>query len=132
MKEQITPDELVKKQTISDHLANERTLLAWVRTGIGIMAFGFVVVKFSLFIKQISIVLEKEAAVRHYGYSGPIGILLVAAGALSLLFSVLRYGKTKRQLMNSTYEHSSGFLYAIVGFVLVMSVVLIVYLVRTM
>lgn len=38
-----------------EHLANERTLLAWIRTSIGIMAFGFVVVKFSLFIKQISL-----------------------------------------------------------------------------
>lgn len=39
----------IKKNT-RDHLANERTLLAWVRTSIGIMAFGFVVFEFSLFI----------------------------------------------------------------------------------
>jgi uncharacterized membrane protein YidH (DUF202 family) len=36
------------------HMANERTFLAWIRTSIGIMAFGFVVEKFSLFIKQVS------------------------------------------------------------------------------
>ena len=41
----------------SDHLANERTFLAWIRTSIAIMAFGFVVVKFTFFIKQLSIVL---------------------------------------------------------------------------
>ena len=41
------------------HMANERTFLAWIRTSIGIMAFGFVVEKFALFIKQMSIVLEK-------------------------------------------------------------------------
>jgi putative membrane protein len=41
----------------ADHLANERTFLAWVRTSIGIMAFGFVVVKFSLFTKQILFIL---------------------------------------------------------------------------
>lgn len=35
-----------------DHMANERTFLAWIRTSIGIMAFGFVVEKFVLFIKQ--------------------------------------------------------------------------------
>ncbi|QEM08229.1 DUF202 domain-containing protein [Mucilaginibacter rubeus] len=33
----------------SDHLANERTFLAWIRTSIALMGFGFVVVKFSLF-----------------------------------------------------------------------------------
>ena len=36
---------------IREHLANERTFLAWMRTSIGIMAFGFVVVKFALFVK---------------------------------------------------------------------------------
>jgi uncharacterized membrane protein YidH (DUF202 family) len=43
----------------SDHLANERTFLAWVRTSIGIMAFGFVVVKFTLFVKQLALLLHQ-------------------------------------------------------------------------
>ena len=35
-------------------MANERTFLAWIRTSIGIMAFGFVVERFSIFVKQVS------------------------------------------------------------------------------
>ena len=35
----------------SDHAANERTFLAWVRTAIAVMAFGFIIEKFDLFIK---------------------------------------------------------------------------------
>ena len=35
-----------KPKNLNDHLANERTFLAWLRTGIGVMAFGFVVVKY--------------------------------------------------------------------------------------
>lgn len=115
----------------SDHLANERTLLAWVRTGIGIMAFGFVVVKFSLFVKQISLALGKPGEVRQYGYSAPIGILLVITGALSLLLSLLRYRRTARQLSNKQYEHSSGLLYAIVITLLIVSAVLIAYLIES-
>ena len=41
-----------KDQNTANHLANERTFLAWIRTSVGLMAFGFVVVKFSLFVKQ--------------------------------------------------------------------------------
>lgn len=52
--------EELKLKNTSDHLANERTFLAWLRTSIGIMAFGFVVVKFSLFVKQISLLLGKS------------------------------------------------------------------------
>jgi len=44
-------NEIINKQDAREHLANERTLLAWMRTSIAIMAFGFVVVKFSLFIR---------------------------------------------------------------------------------
>jgi len=123
--------ELVKRQTASDHLANERTLLAWIRTGIGIMAFGFVVVKFSLFIRQISIVLGKQAEIRQYGYSGPIGILLVAVGAVSLVFSIIRYNKTRRQLISGEYLHKASLLYILVIFLLLISIILIVYLIRT-
>ena len=121
----------LRKQNPSDHLANERTLLAWVRTCIGIMAFGFVVVKFSLFIKQISIVLGKETTIHQYGYSAPIGISLVFVGAVSLLLSVMRYSKTKKQLNTGTYYHTSGLIYVIAGFILLTSIVLVVYLIKT-
>ena len=35
----------------SDHAANERTFLAWVRTAIAMMAFGFVIERFDLFLR---------------------------------------------------------------------------------
>jgi uncharacterized membrane protein YidH (DUF202 family) len=72
--------ESKQKGSASDHLANERTLLAWTRTSIGIMAFGFVVVKFSLFVKQLSLALGKEYIIPSRGYSAIAGILLVAVG----------------------------------------------------
>ena len=85
----------------SDHLANERTFLAWIRTSVAIMGFGFVVVKFALFIKQISLVLTtKQAVLPGKGYSNQIGILLVAIGVFMALYSYLRYRNTERQLLN--------------------------------
>ena len=41
------------------HLANERTFLAWIRTSIAMMAFGFVVEKFALFVKEAEYFLMK-------------------------------------------------------------------------
>src|SRR6202012_4941228 len=55
--------EPTKDKRVSDHLANERTFLAWIRTSIGIMAFGFVVVRFSLFVKQLTLILNKDSQV---------------------------------------------------------------------
>jgi hypothetical protein len=45
-------EKVLEKPRVADHLANERTFLAWIRTSIGIMGFGFVVVKFSRFLRQ--------------------------------------------------------------------------------
>jgi len=120
-----------RKGSPNDHLANERTLLAWVRTGIGIMAFGFVVVKFSLFVKQISLALGKPNTVHQYGYSAPIGILMVITGALSLLLSLVRYKRTEQQINNNSYQHSSVFLYVLVITLMIASIFLIAYLVES-
>jgi len=79
--------ELKANANASDHLANERTFLAWIRTSIGIMGFGFIVVKFTLFIRQIEMVVGQKANIPHTGYSHTIGVLLVALGGLTILFS---------------------------------------------
>ena len=46
----------IRVQNRRVHMANERTFLAWIRTAIGIMAFGFVVEKFSLFLKYLALI----------------------------------------------------------------------------
>lgn len=120
-----------KRGNPSDHLANERTLLAWTRTSIGIMAFGFVVVKFSLFVKQISLALGKEYIIQQKGYSAIAGILLVAVGASTTIFSYIRYKRTETQLTEGTYNHSSLLITLLTGFIFLVSLLLIVYLIES-
>ncbi|MEO5995396.1 MAG: DUF202 domain-containing protein [Chitinophagaceae bacterium] len=123
--------EIDKKNNPSDHLANERTFLAWVRTSIGIMAFGFVVVKFSLFIRQISEVLGEDNVIKSKGYSAILGIFLVAVGALTSILSYIRYKQTRKQLEKGYYNHSSLLITILTGFIFLVSVLLIVYLLKT-
>ncbi|MFL9843280.1 YidH family protein [Flavobacterium rhizosphaerae] len=118
-------------ELLREHLANERTFLAWLRTSIGIMAFGFVVVKFSLFVKQIAFSLGTDAVVPNRGYSAAIGILLVSVGALMCLFSFIRYKRTEKLIRNRAYRHNSALLIVITAAVLLMSVALILYLIET-
>ena len=123
--------ESKQKGSASDHLANERTLLAWTRTSIGIMAFGFVVVKFSLFVKQLSLALGKEYIIPSRGYSAIAGILLVAVGASTTVFSYIRYKQTEKQLTEGVYNHSSLLITLLTAFIFLVSVLLIVYLVES-
>jgi putative membrane protein len=119
------------KGNASDLLANERTFLAWVRTGIGIMAFGFVVVKFSLFIKQLAVILGNKVEIQPKGYSSITGIVLVAFGILLILFSFLSYKRTEKQLNAGDYRQS-GFLTGLVAlFIFAVGMFLLIYLIES-
>ena len=105
----ITSGEKIKISA-SDHLANERTFLAWIRTSIALMGFGFVVVKFSLFIRQLSLVVSGHEVSPPKGFSGVIGMCLVAIGALTALIGYTRYKRIERQLLSQAFYPSSRLL----------------------
>ena len=77
----------MSKPSAGDHLANERTFLAWIRTSIALMGFGFVIVKFALFIRQISIALGDKVTLTSKGYSAVVGVTMVAVGAIMATFA---------------------------------------------
>src|SRR5476649_2299809 len=96
-------DKSTETTNIRDHLANERTFLAWIRTSIGIMAFGFVVEKFSIFVKHITAFLTKAqiSELPHttpQGYTSTFGLFLVTLGTLICLLAFIRYKKIEKQI----------------------------------
>ncbi len=114
------------------HMANERTYLAWIRTSIAIMAFGFVVEKFSLFVKQMAYYLGKEASPPPPGYSSIIGIILVGLGVVMGVLAYIRFKTVERQIEDDTFK-SSGILSVLLFLsVLSIGVFLVLYLVHSM
>ena len=109
------------------HMANERTFLAWIRTSISIMAFGFVVEKFSLFLKQLSFYLGKAMAPPS-GYSTVLGIILVGMGALMGVLAFVRYKTVERQIDEDTYAPSPVLSVLLALSVLVIGAFLVLYL----
>jgi putative membrane protein len=109
----------------SDHAANERTFLAWIRTGIATIAFGFVVEKFNLFVLMLAEANSVDAAKRlqlekfsgsssHYD-----GLALIVVGMAMIVISLVRFIRTTR-LIDDQRSHSA----ASVRAELVLSVVL--------
>src|ERR1700733_13565445 len=98
----MTQEEYVNTDRLRDYMANERTFLAWIRTSIGIMAFGFVVEKFSLFIKQLSYFITKTPFSTEFHpasqilFSSAFGIILVGLGALIGFLAFIKYKRVER------------------------------------
>lgn len=114
---------------INEHLSNERTFLSWIRTGIGIMVFGFVIVKFSLFVNQLPATLFHNENIPKNGFTIIIGIILVLVGALTIVLSYMKYRQTHKLLKQGEYLYSTFLLTVITVIIFLMSILIIAYLV---
>ena len=119
------------------HMANERTFLAWIRTSIGIMAFGFVVEKFALFMKQLSYFFMKsgypinQPLSSSRGYSSILGIFLVGLGAVMGLLAFIRYKKVEKQIDDDAYQPSLILDILLAISILVVGIFLVIYLIHS-
>jgi putative membrane protein len=95
----------------SDHAANERTFLAWVRTAIAVIAFGLVIEKFNLFVLTVANAnsLDAERRVQLERLSGPLGrydgLALILFGLVPVVIAATRNVRTER-LLDDQEVHS--------------------------
>lgn len=92
-----TPAPSLQKGALSDYLAAERTFLAWIRTGLALMGFGFVVARFGLFLQQVQ-ALHVVAPQKTYGLSLWFGTALIAAGIVLNVFVGIHHMKLIKTL----------------------------------
>ena len=84
---------------------SSRTFLAWIRTSIGIMAFGFIITKFfaTSVLNQTTIPQSTADGLNYYIF---LGIFLVFLGAAAGFLAVYRYIVTEKQIIEDTYRPS--------------------------
>jgi putative membrane protein len=121
----------------SDHAANERTFLAWVRTAIAVMAFGFLVAKFDLFLKIAARSLpagdSQTVSLPHSDFGGAVGVVLIIAGTVMVLLATARFAHTRRAIDSATPGGSTvGADLALAAMMTVLGIALVLYLVHTL
>ena len=83
------------------YFAAERTFLAWIRTGLGLMGVGFAVARFGLFLRQIH---EGQSNIAPTtGISVWSGVALVMLGVVVNLSAIYRHFQIVRQLSSGTW-----------------------------
>jgi len=86
-------------RNFSDHAANERTFLAWVRTSIAVIAFGFLVERFDLFLAFAAPeALKNKVAVPRSEFGHVAGLVLVVLGISMILVAAVRFARNAREI----------------------------------
>jgi putative membrane protein len=86
----------------SDHAANQRTFLAWLRTGLAVLAFGVVVAKLNLFFAAVAESLLTPASPHRADFLRPFrhyeGLALGLVGVVIIIFGGIRFVRTAREI----------------------------------
>lgn len=77
------PTEPPTAEDFRNRLAAERTLLAWIRTGVTLMGLGFVVARFGIVLEEVR-PAQSTGSVPHSAISTWIGIILVIVGTIMM------------------------------------------------
>jgi putative membrane protein len=94
--------------------AAERTLLAWLRTGLTVMGLGFVVARFGLFLRLLALQPQATRGPEYAAASGVLGVLFVVAGATAILVATAQHQRFIATLAPSDLPASYSRAFAIV------------------
>ena len=119
-----------KDRNVRDYLAAEQTFLAWIRTGLAFMGFGFVVARFGLFLQQLALV-EPALKIGRHGISIWFGTVMMLMGVGMNAFSAWHHVRLVRQLNQGETQFSQPSTAAIVTSIIlaILGLAMAIYLV---
>jgi putative membrane protein len=118
----------------SDHAANERTFLAWVRTAIAIMAFGFLIERFDLFLKYaVPQMAQPQSAPHGQAFANAAGLAFIVLGVAMIVIAGWRFVRTAKDIENEAEVRSPGerFDLALAALIGLLGAALFLYMSRT-
>jgi putative membrane protein len=102
-----------------EHQANERTFLAWLRTSIALIGFGFAIARFGIFLRQLRATLAPEVDAPTAG-TELLGLLLVLAGVGLVLFAAWHYNQVFWQIERGQYRPNRWIIWVTTGLVVIL------------
>ena len=121
---------MIDEQDPRIFFAAERTLLAWLRTGLTVMALGFVVARFGLFLHLLAAQSPVTSGHRDLGASAWLGVVFVVVGAAAILAATLQHRRYVRSLPRNDLpdSYNGGFALLLSAIVGILGLLLAVYL----
>src|SRR6266849_10599304 len=101
------PRHIGTSKKVTDHLANQRTFLAWIRTGLATITFGFVVERFGLLLGELG--LKGNTSVIPYHLSSFFGVCLTVLGVIMMIVALLGFLHNRRTIDAARIVPSASF-----------------------
>jgi putative membrane protein len=98
-------EQQAKLHHVAEHLANERTILAWIRTAIAVMTLGVAINRFSLFLVEFSHIVPGSGRTANI-HAEEVGIGLVILGIVMMLGAIWHYLDVAKAIDEGTYQPS--------------------------
>jgi inner membrane protein YidH len=115
------------------HLANQRTFLAWLRTSVALIGLGFVVSRFGLFLRAIILghslsisTLDQNSP--NYSLSSFVGTSMVILGTVFTGLALKNYLDTHNSIMKGSYLPKHVYIYVISISLIVLGAIVVAYL----
>lgn len=121
------PDNQQNPNRARDHLANERTYLAWIRTAVAFLGIGIVIVRLRYLLPQQA--LANNAPADSHGWE--LGLVFGVAGLLMVLLATLHYFHVQKAIERNSYEPEKRWIIACSIVVTVVGAGVIYYLLTT-
>ncbi len=109
---------------VTDHLANERTFLAWVRTALGLIGLGFVLARMGLFLRQMAASADAKGFQTGHEFIA-VGIVFLVIGTLLGGWSAWMYDNNRRGIETDTFTPAKWSIYVLTGVVVIGSLVIV-------
>ncbi len=104
-----------------EHQANERTFLAWLRTSIALIGFGFAIARFGLFLRQLNTAItQQDSPANPLFNSENLGIVFVIFGIIAIALAAWRYNQVFWQIERSDYRPNRLPVWIMTGVVIIL------------
>lgn len=132
-------DDKQKTDRSQQYLANERTFLSWVRTSIALIGLGFIISKFSFFLTEFRIIIQRNSVDRpEFSSHGPqfpfdqisnwIGIGIIFLAILLIFLALKNYLNAHKSIKTKTYSPNQKTIYFTTAIIVLLSIVVFIYL----
>lgn len=124
-------DKIPKIDRQREHQANERTFLAWLRTSIALIGFGFAIARFGIFLRQLNIAItQQQPPVHQLSNSENLGVALVIFGISTIALAAWRYNEVFWQIERGDYRANRLMVWIMTGVVIILGLFSIPLLLR--